>query len=432
MADFKVIRADELGPAKYNSPLKGQISRFYSGEAIATGDRTQDFAQLESIADIEYFELAGPREKLFFNPAETTVGIVTCGGLCPGLNDVIRALTFCSLDSYGVKRVLGFKYGYEGLVAKYYHYPIELTTDNTDEIHEKGGTILKSSRGAQDTDEIINTLVHYGVNILFTIGGDGTQRGARDIVEGVKKRNLPISVVGIPKTIDNDVSLIQRSFGFETAVEATWDIITNAHSESKAYRNGVGLVKLMGRESGWIAASATLSNGSVNFCLVPEVPFDLHGPNGFLSHLKTRLLNKEHAVVVVAEGAGQNLFDETLGKDKSGNKKLQDVGDLLTDEINAYFKQEGIEVNVKYFDPSYNIRSRRANANDSMYCLRLGNNAVHAAMAGKTNMIVGLHHDRLVHLPISMIGARKTIDPQSWFWQTVLQATHQPGNMLNP
>ena len=431
MPDFKIIKADELGPAKYESPLKGQLSRFYNGEAISTGDRTKDFAELESIDDIEYFELAGPREKLFFNPAETTVGIVTCGGLCPGLNDVIRALTFCSLDSYGVKRVLGFKYGYEGLVAKYYHYPIELTTDNTDEIHEKGGTILKSSRGAQDTDEIINTLIHYGVNILFTIGGDGTQRGARDIVEGVKKRNLPISVVGIPKTIDNDVSLIQRSFGFETAVEATWDIITNAHSESKAYRNGVGLVKLMGRESGWIAASATLSNSSVNFCLVPEVPFDLEGPNGFLSHLKTRLLNKEHAVVVVAEGAGQHLFDAIRGKDKSGNKKLQDIGDLLSEEIDAYFKKEGIEVNVKYFDPSYTIRSRSANANDSMYCLRLGNNAVHAAMAGKTNMIVGLHHDRLVHLPIPLIGARKTIDPQSWFWQTVLQATHQPGNMLN-
>ena len=431
MADFKIIKAEELGPVTYDSPLKGQISRFYSGEAISTGDRTKDFAQLEKIEDIEYFELAGPREKLFFNPAETTVGIVTCGGLCPGLNDVIRALTYCSLDSYGVKRVLGFKYGFEGLVAKYYHYPIELTTDNTDEIHEKGGTILKSSRGAQEIDEIINTLIHYGVNVLFTIGGDGTQRGARDIVEGVKKRKLPISVVGIPKTIDNDVSLIQRSFGFETAVEATWDIITNAHSESKAYRNGVGLVKLMGRESGWIGASATLSNSSVNFCLVPEVPFDLQGPNGFLSHLKTRLLNKEHAVVVVAEGAGQHLFEATRGKDKSGNKKLQDIGDLLSDEINAYFQKEGIEVNVKYFDPSYSIRSRRANANDSMYCLRLGNNAVHAAMAGKTNMIVGLHHDRLVHLPISMIGARKTIDPQSWFWQTVLQATHQPGNMLN-
>lgn len=431
MSTPKIIPVDSLGKATYSSPLQGQVSRFYTGEGVVCDSRTKDFAQLESLDDIKYFELAGPREKLFFNPKEVTVGIVTCGGLCPGLNDVIRALTFCSLESYGVKRVLGFKYGYEGLVAKYYHYPIELTTDNTDEIHEKGGTILKSSRGAQETEDIIDTLVHYGVNILFTIGGDGTQRGARDIVEGVKKRNLPISVVGIPKTIDNDVSLIQRSFGFETAVEATWDIITNAHSEAKAYRNGVGLVRLMGRESGWIAASSALANSNVNFCLVPEVPFDLHGPKGFLTHLSNRLKKKDHAVVVVAEGAGQNLFDEKKGQDKSGNKKMNDIGLLLQDEIKAHFKAEGTEVNVKYFNPSYNIRSRRGNANDSMYCLRLGSNAVHAAMAGKTNMIVGLHHDRLVHLPISLIGERKIIDPQSWFWQTVLQATHQPAKMTN-
>jgi 6-phosphofructokinase 1 len=432
MSTPKVIRTDTLGTPEFDSPLKGKINRFYNGEAIACNDRTKDLATLDSLEDIEYFELAGPREKLFFNPEEVTVGIVTCGGLCPGLNDVIRALTFCSLESYGVKRVLGFKYGYEGLVAKYYHYPIELTTDNTDEIHEKGGTILKSSRGAQDTDEIINTMIHYDVDILFTIGGDGTQRGARDIAEGVKARNLPISVIGIPKTIDNDVSLIQRSFGFETAVEATWDIITNAHSEAKAYRNGVGLVRLMGRESGWIAASAALANSNVNFCLVPEVPFDLHGPNGFLTHLKTRLQSKEHAVVVVAEGAGQHLFEAAqAAADKSGNKNLSDIGLLLKDEIKKSLKADGMEINVKHFDPSYNIRSRPANANDSMYCLRLGSNAVHAAMAGKTNMIVGLHHDRLVHLPIPLIGARKTIDPQSWFWQTVLQATHQPANMVN-
>jgi len=431
MSTPKIIPVDSLGEARYDSPLKDQVSRFYSGEGVACDSRTKDFEQLESLNDIKYYELAGPREKLFFNPKEVTVGIVTCGGLCPGLNDVIRALTFCSLESYGVKRVLGFKYGYEGLVAKYYHYPIELTTDNTDEIHEKGGTILKSSRGAQNTEDIIDTLVHYGVNILFTIGGDGTQRGARDIVEGVKKRKLPISVVGIPKTIDNDVSLIQRSFGFETAVEATWDIITNAHSEAKAYRNGVGLVRLMGRESGWIAASAALANSNVNFCLVPEVPFDLHGPNGFLTQLSNRLKKKDHAVVVVAEGAGQNLFDDKKGQDKSGNKKLNDIGLLLQDEIKSHFKTEKMEVNIKYFDPSYNIRSRRSNANDSMYCLRLGSNAVHAAMAGKTNMIVGLHLDRLVHLPISLIGGRKVIDPQSWFWQTVLQSTHQPGRMTN-
>lgn len=431
MSDLKIIRPDSLGECKYDSPLKGSISRFYQNEGIARDYRTKDLGALENISDIEYFELAGPREKIFFNPAETTVGIVTCGGLCPGLNDVIRALTFCSLESYGVKKVLGFQYGYEGLVAKYYHYPMELNTDNTDEIHEKGGTILKSSRGRQDDDDVIDTLVHYGVNILFTIGGDGTQRGSRDIVNRLKERNIPIAVVGIPKTIDNDINVVQRSFGFETAVEATWDIITNAHSEAKAYRNGVGLVRLMGRESGWIAASATLANSNVNFCLVPEVPFDLHGENGFLAHLKHRLQRKQHAVVVVAEGAGQQLLESVNGVDKSGNKKLGDIGVFMRDTIHEYFTDEKMEINVKYFDPSYNIRARRANANDSMYCLRLGNNAVHAAMSGLTNMIVGMHNDRLVHLPIPLIGERKVIDPQSWFWQTVLQATHQPGNMLS-
>ena len=432
MDDLKIHRAETLGEATYDSPLKDIGTRFYDGEAVACHDRTKELSTLENIGDIEYFELAGPREKLFFNPKEVTVGIVTCGGLCPGLNDVIRALTFCSLESYGVKRVLGFKYGYEGLVAKYYHYPVELTTDNTDEIHEKGGTILKSSRGRQDDDEIINTLVHYGVNILFTIGGDGTQRGSRDIVAKLKERNIPIAVVGIPKTIDNDINVVQRSFGFETAVEATWDIITNAHNEARAYKNGVGLVNLMGRESGWIAATAAMANSAVNFCLVPEVPFELEGSGGFLEVLEKRLKRKEHAVVVVAEGAGQELFEKVSSQtDKSGNKKLKDIGLLLQEEINAHFKKKNIEVNVKYFDPSYNIRSRRANANDSMYCLRLGNNAVHAAMAGCTNMIVGLHHDRLVHLPIAMIGSRKMIDPHGWFWQTVLQATHQPSHMVN-
>ena len=431
MSEPKIIRTDSVGTCAYDSPLKGHISRFYNNEGIARECRTKDLGQLENIRDIEFFELAGPREKIFFDPKETVVGIVTCGGLCPGLNDVIRALTFCSLESYGVKKVLGFQYGYEGLVAKYYHYPMELNTTNTDEIHEKGGTILKSSRGRQDDDDIIDTLVHYGVNILFTIGGDGTQRGCRDIVNKLKERNLPISVVGIPKTIDNDINMISRSFGFETAVEATLDIITNAHSEAKAYQNGVGLVRLMGRESGWIAASATLANSNVNFCLVPEVPFDLHGPNGFLETLKNRLQLKKHAVVVVAEGAGQHLLKDQGGTDKSGNKRLNDIGMFLSDEMQHFFKQQSMEINVKYFDPSYNIRSQPANANDSMYCLRLGSNAVHAAMAGLTNMIVGLHNDRLVHLPIPLIGERKVIDPQGWFWQTVLQATHQPSDMVN-
>lgn len=426
-----MISIDSLGECSFDSPLKQRNQRFYNDEAVAQNVRVHMLEKYKSIDDIEYFELAGAREKLFFNPSETTVGIVTCGGLCPGLNDVIRAITFCALEEYKVKKVLGFRYGYEGLVAKYYHQPIELTLDNTDDIHEKGGTILKSSRGPQPTEEIVQTLIHYGVNILFTIGGDGTQRGASDIAQEIKRRNLNISIIGIPKTIDNDIRPIERSFGFSTAVESASEVITSAHSEAKAYRNGIGLVKVMGRNSGWIAAASSLANSNVNFCLIPEVPFDFHGPNGFLEHLKKRLIAKDHAVIVVAEGAGQNLFKDEGLRDKSGNKRLGDIGVWLRDEINKSFKETGEEVNVKYFDPSYLIRSRPANASDSQYCLGLGYNAVHAGMAGKTNLIISSHCDRLIHVPIPMISGGKSVEPIGWTWQTVLQAIHQPACMCN-
>lgn len=426
-----IIKPESLGKCTVKSPLAEKRHRFYNGEGIAIYNRTKDLGTLKSIENIKYYELGGAREKIFFNPSETNVGIVTCGGLCPGLNDVIRAITFCCLESYKVREVLGFQYGFEGLVARYYHQPVNLNTENTDDIHEKGGTILKSSRGEQPSDEIVNTLVHYGINILFTIGGDGTQRGARDIVEEIKKRNLDIAVVGIPKTIDNDISVVEPSFGFETAVDEAWKVVNAAHAEASAYKNGIGFVKLMGRHSGWIATSTSLANSNVNFCLIPEVPFDLEGRNGFLNALFKRIKKRGHAVIVAAEGTGQEFMRKSNEKDKSGNKRLNDIGPYMQDAIIKYFAEKNTEVNIKYFDPSYQIRSCPANARDSEYCLRLGNNAVHAAMAGKTNMIVGMHQGRLVHIPINMIGPRKQVEPEGWIWQTVLQATHQPPVMTN-
>jgi len=428
----KIIPIDTLGDCEIDSPFKEKRPRFYDDQdGVICHSLARDFNPDSSIEDLEFFQLAGAREKVFFTPKNVTVGIVTCGGLCPGLNDVIRSVTFCALEGYGVKKVLGFQYGYEGLVSKYFHPPIELNTQNTDDIHERGGTMLKSSRGGQDTEEIVHTLKHYKVDILIAIGGDGTLRGARDIQEEVTRLGLNISVIGVPKTIDNDIALVERSFGFETAVEGAWDVINCAHAEAKAARHGVGLVRLMGRDSGWIAASSAIANSNVNFCLIPEVPFDLDGPNGFYEHLRKRLEKKDHAVVVVAEGAGQNLLKDTDGEDKSGNANLGDIGTFLRDGMKEWFANESCELNVKYFDPSYSIRSTPANANDSEYCLLLGNNAMHAAMAGKTNMIVGLHNHRLVHLPISMIGERKQVEPDRWVWQTVLQATRQPADMVN-
>jgi len=376
------------------------------------------------------FEQAGPREKIYFDPSKLKCGIVTCGGLCPGLNDVIRSIVLSLHHHYGVRTVFGFPYGYEGLSYRYGHTPLELTPSAVGGIHEQGGTILGSSRGPQDTSEMVDTLERMNVGVLFAIGGDGTLKGARAISEEVKKRGLKISVIGIPKTIDNDISYVQKSFGFETAVSEAKRAIYSAHSEALGARNGIGLVKLMGRESGFIASYATLACNDVNFCLIPESPFSLQV---FLGALRTRLERRGHAVIVVAEGAGQNLLKDTGDRDASGNVRFEDIGLFLRGEITNFFKGSNIQVSMKYIDPSYTIRSVPANASDAAFSLLLGQNAVHAAMTGRTNMVVGTWMNRYTHVPIALaVSKRKKIDPDGWMWASVLTATGQPRNMINP
>jgi 6-phosphofructokinase 1 len=373
------------------------------------------------------FELAGPRKKIYFDPTKVKCGIVTCGGLCPGLNDVIRAIVLGLFYHYGVRTVYGFRYGYEGLTARHGHVPIELNPDMVNGIHKLGGSFLASSRGAQDIQEMVDTLERMNIGILFTIGGDGTLRGAKAIAEEVGRRGLKISVIGIPKTIDNDISYIQASFGFETAVSESRTAIDSANAEAMGARNGIGLVKLMGRESGFIAAYAALANNDVNYCLIPEVPFTL---KGFLASLKERLQRRGHAVIVVGEGAGQNLFRETGERDASGNIRFGDIGLLLKDKINGFFKQQGMEVNLKYIDPSYTIRSLPANPRDAAFCLLLGHHAVHAGMSGRTDMVVGFWKREFTHVPIQMaVSSRKKIDPHGRFWGIVRSCTGQPGEM---
>ena len=374
-----------------------------------------------------FFEKAGPREKIYFDPSKLKCGILTCGGLCPGLNDVIRAIVMSLFHHYGVQNIYGFPYGYEGLSYSYKHAPIELTPKSVARIHEQGGTILGSSRGAQDVAEMVDTLERINIGILFTIGGDGTLRGGQAIAEEAGKRGLKIAVIGVPKTIDNDISYVQRSFGFETAVAEAGRTINSAHTEATGARNGVGLVKLMGRESGFIAAFAALACNDVNYCLIPEFPFTLEG---FLKILEQRLDKKGHAVIVVGEGAGQDLIQRTQERDASGNIRFGDIGTFLRDRINAHFKGLGKEMNLKYIDPSYTIRSVPANAHDSAFCLLLGQNAAHAGMAGRTNMVVGDWGGLFTHVPIPMaVSRRKKIDPDGLIWTTVLASTGQPRTM---
>jgi len=416
-----------LGEGRIPSPLKGVYFVKDDERVLFHSDLSETKEYFKSGKLAPSFEKAGPREKIYFDPSKLKCGIVTCGGLCPGLNSVIRAIVLNLQYSYGVKTVYGFPYGYEGLTYHHGHEPVELTPTVVDRIHEQGGTILGSSRGNQDIGEMVDTLERMNIGILFAIGGDGTLRGASAISEEIGRRKLKMAVIGIPKTIDNDISFVQRSFGFATAVSEAGRAITSAHVEAKGSRNGIGLVKLMGRESGFIAAYAALAYHDVNFCLIPEVPFTL---DKFLKALGDRLEKRGHAVIVVAEGAGQDLLEKTGERDASGNIRFEDIGIFLRDQINAHFKRTSLEFSLKYIDPSYTIRSVPADANDSAFCLLLGQNAVHAGMAGRTNMVVGFWGNEFTHVPIPLATLkRKKMEPEGWVWNSVLTVTGQPREM---
>jgi 6-phosphofructokinase 1 len=424
MEEVSAFAVPTLGPCTFPSPIRH--SRFVGPDerVLYPDDWTELKACLDAGREPAAFERAGPREDIAFDPARLRCGIVTCGGLCPGLNDVIRAIVLSLNHHYGVRTVLGFRYGYEGLVARYGHAPLDLTPDSVGRINEAGGTLLGSSRGNQGIGEMADTLERLEVGILFAIGGDGTLRGAHALAQEVERRGAKIAVIGVPKTIDNDISYIQTSFGFETAVAEARRATQAAYAEATGARNGIGLVKLMGRDSGFIAGYAALADPHVGFCLIPEIRFPL---DGFLRALEDRLSKRGHAVVVTAEGAGQHLLEAARERDASGNVRHADIGGFLRDRIQQHFAAAGREISLKYIDPSYMIRSLPANARDSAFCLLLGHSAVHAGMAGRTDMVVGHWRNAFTHVPIPLaVSSRKKVDTDGFLWNSVLAATRQP------
>jgi len=430
------LEVARLGEARISSPLRGISAPFVndSSRVLACNDAAEVEARRAKGEPLAAFESAGPRGELFFDPDSTGCGIVTCGGLCPGLNDVIRSLFMTAHHQYGIRRVLGFRYGYAGLSAKSsYAEPLFLESETVGRVHRHGGTLLGSSRGAQDPADMVDTLVAWKIGILFAVGGDGTLRGASALCQEIERRGLKISVIAIPKTIDNDLMWTQRTFGLATAVEAAQAPIAAAHNEATGAWNGVGVVKLMGRHAGFIAANATLASGDVNYCLVPEVRFSLEGEGGLLSVLEQRLKKRRHAVLVVAEGAGQELVEEAgeTETDASGNLRLKDIGVFLKEKIEEHLASRQMDHTVKYIDPSYTIRSLPANSMDSAFCQVLGQHAVHAGMAGRTDMMVGFWSHRFTHVPLHLVvSARKEMDPSGEIWQRVLQTTGQPAHMM--
>jgi len=439
MSDVFDFTIEDLGKRSIKSPITMSTTK---GDKIANYVTDSQYIRLNtdikpgaqpSVKKNQLLECAGPREMIYFSPANVHAGIVTCGGLCPGLNDVIRSVVRCLWHRYGVRRISGIQFGFKGFLPEYQYQVKPLSPEVVDDIHKLGGTYLGSARGGgREVKEIVDSMEQLNMNMLFTVGGDGTQRGCLDIAEEIEKRKLKIAVIGIPKTVDNDFALIQKSFGFDTAVDKAVEVVAAAHMEAHSAINGIGLVKVMGRDSGFIAVHTALASHEVNFVLIPEVPFNLEGYNGFLRHLEERVSTRGHAVVVIAEGAMQEQLLTDKKFDAGGNLKMADVGIYLRDRINKYFDEKKIEVNLKYIDPSYVIRSAPANPSDSIYCERLGNAAAHAAMAGKTKIIIGLVHNEFVHLPIKMvISHRNRVDPEGNLWRDALDATHQPMLMVN-
>jgi 6-phosphofructokinase 1 len=428
------LRVTTLGPCEFDSPLlhfdqnEGICPRFVGDDDTILLDDSVKSLKVGGAKEPLAVEQAGPRRKIYFHPDGAVCAIVTCGGLCPGLNNVIRAVVMQARYRYKVRRIFGFRYGYEGLIEDYEHEVISLNPELVSPLHQFGGTFLGTSRGPQNVPKMVDRLVQLGVNILFVVGGDGSQRGAYEIAAEAERRGRKLAVIGIPKTIDNDLMFMDKSFGYETAFTAAVEAVHAAHSEAKGSRNGVGLVKLMGRDSGFIACSTALATGDVNYVLIPEIPFQLEGDHGLLAVLRRRLAKREHAVVIVAEGAGQDLIKaEASGTDASGNTKLQDIGIFLRQQIEKDFKARNIHLNLKYIDPSYMIRSVPASPDDSVLCIQLARHAVHAAMAGKTGVVVGRMRGHFVHLPIkAATSARKKVEADGDLWLSVLETTGQP------
>ena len=428
-----------LGNGKIVSPIQTPSTESYQQNFVSESSRVLIDIEMNTLNEMiekgetpPSFELAGPRSRIYFDPSKLKCALVTCGGLCPGLNGIIRSVVLELFYGYGVRNVYGIHYGLQGFIPKYGHDVIELKPETVTNIIRQGGSLLGSSRGPQDIGEIVDCLERMNIGVLFMIGGDGTLVAATKIVDAITARSLKISVVGIPKTIDNDIYMVSRSFGFDTAVDVATMSIRAAHNEAQGYPNGIGLIKLMGRHSGFIAATATLAQQDVNFVLIPEVDFDLEGPNGLLRKVEKRLELRKHAVIVVAEGVGQKYFENIeTDVDASGNIRLKDIGLFLKDAIKSYFKAKNIEISLKYIDPSYVIRSLPANSNDNVFCNFLGRDAVHAAMAGKTNVLIGHWNNQFVHIPMQLsAGKRKKVNPHGKLWSGILEATGQ-GRLKN-
>ena len=422
--DTCVLKVARLGEGKIDSPCAGRaLTNERIDLDVGLGLQT-DYENLQRYS----LELAGARKKIYFDPQKMRVAIVSCGGICPGINSVIKSIVNTAHRVYGIPSIYGFRFGLNGLNPKYHLEYLTLTPERVNTIDLAGGSFLGTSRGPQPSDVIVDTLIRMNISCLFVIGGDGTMRAAHAIHKQIAAQGMNISVIGVPKTIDNDINFVQESFGFNTAVEKAADVIDNAFIEASSVYNGLAFVNLMGRESGFIAASASLSALETDLVLIPEVRLDDELLEGMFTHLEACVRRKNYAIAVVAEGAGQELFpEETLEVDASGNVKFKDSTKFIMEKSLQFLREKGLDCYPKYFAPGYLIRSVPANAYDKAYSSQLGALAVHACMSGHTDLVVTKLNGNYVYIPLELVTReKKRINIHSLYWRSVLEKTGQP------
>ncbi|KAK2969919.1 hypothetical protein RJ640_000532 [Escallonia rubra] len=374
-----------------------------------------------------HFRRAGARQRVYFESEEVKACIVTCGSLCPGINTVIREIVCGLYNMYGVKRVWGIYGGYKGFHSR---NTTSLTPKAVNDIHKRGGTLLETSRGGHDARRIVDSIQDRGINQVYIIGGDETHKGASEIFQEIRRRGLKVSVAGIPRSIDNDIPVIDRSFGFDTAVEEAQRAINSAHAEAESAANGIGVVKLMGRHSGFIAMYASLASRDVDCCLIPESPFYLEGPGGLFEYIGKRLRENGHMVIVIAEGAGRELHckDAQFNNRQVDSRISEDVGFWMSAKIKDHFnRQNKMGISLKYIDPTYMIGAIPCNAADRVYCTLLAHSVVHGAMAGYTGFAVGPVNGRHAYIPLNRILEKQNkVVITDRMWARLLSSTNQP------
>ena len=437
-ADLLAITADDLAIARLgertiDTPLRDLLGgREESVHYVTETDRvllddTLGVAKRRSAgtpAELPAFNPGGPREKLYFEPSTVTAAIVTCGGLCPGLNNVVRALVLQLANAYGVKSILGFRNGYSGLTDT--SAPLALTPELVRDIHNRGGTILGTSRGGQEPAAMVDTLARHRVDMLFVIGGDGSLRGAQKIAA----KPPPATAArrgGHPEDHRQRHSVDRPELRLPDRVRPRRRVDPRRAHRGRVHR----------RRRGTGQADGPAQRLHRLLC-------DTRQPRSRLRPDPRSLLPARQLPALPAQArrsAGARSRGRRRGRragavprsaetDASGNARLGDIGALLRERVTAHFAQHGTPLSLRYVDPGYAIRSVPANAFDAVYCARLAQAAVHAGMAGFTSMVVARWHGRFIHLPIALATAtRNQVDPHGDLWMSVLEATGQPKHL---